>query len=605
MPIRRLPTVLVNQIAAGEVIERPASVVKELVENSLDAGAQRIEVELEGGGTRLIRVRDDGRGIAADELLLALAQHATSKIASFDDLLHVRSMGFRGEALASIAAVSRLQLTSRAQGAAHAARVQADGGQVGAPQPAQHPQGSTVEVRELFHALPARRRFLRAERTEFGHVDELLRALALANPQVAFMLRHDGRELRSLRAAADAQAQLARVAALLGDEFAAQCLQVQHAGADLQLHGWVGLPAAARAQADRQYFYVNGRLVRDRVVTHALRQAYSDVLFHGRHLAYVLFLELDATAVDVNVHPAKSEVRFRDQRLVHDFLFHALHEALADTRAGSGAGLARAEARPLQVAAAPKPVAPAQAPPIAQAALGLRHGVREQVPTGDVYAQLLAGAALGVRSATPAGTAAAAADTAQPLGHALAQLLGIYVLAENANGLVLGDMHAAHERITYERLKSAQAARELRAQRLLVPLTLAVSVREAEAAEEHAAMLADSGLELVRAGPEQVRVLSVPALLAEADAAQLARDALAELAEHGSSRRIGEIGDELLGTLACHGAVRAGRRLTLAEMDALLREMEATERSGQCNHGRPTWVQLPLAELDRLFKRGR
>jgi DNA mismatch repair protein MutL len=614
MPIRQLSSSLINQIAAGEVIERPASVVKELVENSLDAGARRIEIELEAGGTRLIRVRDDGAGIAADELPLAVAAHATSKIVSFDDLLHVATLGFRGEALASIASVSRFALVSRPRGSAHALCIEVADGRCAEPHPAQHPEGSSVEVRELFHNVPARRKFLRAERTEFLHIDELVKALALAHPDVAFTLTHAARSQRVLRVASDETARLARVAALLGDEFAAQCLAVQHTAAGLSLHGWVGLPAAARAQADRQYFYVNGRLVRDRVVSHALRQAYSDVLFHGRHPAYVLFLRLDPASVDVNVHPAKSEVRFREQRLVHDFLFRALHEALADTRAGQGAGQARADAQPLRADLPALDASPAwlgvaascttrPAPPAYQAALGLRHGVRDDARAGagaDSYVQLLAGA---LPAPLPAASAAAAAIP--PLGHALAQLKGVYVLAENAHGLVLVDMHAAHERITYEHLKAGRAASSLRAQRLLVPLTLPVSAREAAAAEEHGAALAGFGLELLRAGPDSVRLTSVPALLADADAAQLARDVLAELAEHGSSRRLEEIENELLSTLACHGSVRAGRRLNLAEMDALLREMEATERSGQCNHGRPTWVQVPLAELDRLFLRGR
>ena len=613
MSIRALPPSLINQIAAGEVIERPASVVKELVENSLDAGARRIDIEIEAGGIRLIRVRDDGAGIAAADLPLAVAAHATSKIASFDDLLHVTTLGFRGEALASIASVSRFALTSRARDAAQAARIEVHASRLEGPRPAQHPEGSSVEVRELFHNVPARRKFLRAERTEFGHIDELIKALALAHPGVAFALTHDGRTVRTLRAAADEDARLARVAALLGDDFAAHCLRIGQDTAGMRLHGWVGLPAAARALADRQYFYVNGRLVRDRVVTHALRQAYSDVLFHGRHPAYVLFLDLDPAGVDVNVHPAKSEVRFREQRLVHDFLFHALHEALAGTRAGQGAGHARAAAQPLRAdwtvpdspAAWPGAAASGapSAVPVHQAALGLRHGVHDDMRAdygSDPYAQLLAGAA-----AAPLPAASADAAAIPPLGRALAQLKGVYVLAENVHGLVLVDMHAAHERITYEHLKAGRAASSLRAQRLLVPLTLSVSAREAAAAEEHGAALAAYGLELLRAGPESVRLTSVPALLADADAAQLARDVLAELVEHGSSRRLEEIENELLSTLACHGSVRAGRRLTLAEMDALLREMEATERSGQCNHGRPTWVQLPLAELDRLFLRGR
>ena len=600
MSIRVLSNTLINQIAAGEVVERPASVAKELVENSLDAGARRVDIDVEGGGMRLLRVRDDGAGILADELPLAVAAHATSKISSFDDLLRVATMGFRGEALASIASVSRFALVSRPRGADTAARIDVRGGHCEGPMPAAHPPGTCVEVRDLFHDVPARRKFLKAERTEFGHIDELVKAIALANPGIGFTLSHDGRAVRTLRAADDEHAHLARAAMLLGEEFAASCLQVEHEGAGMRLYGWLGLPSAARAQADRQYFYVNRRLVRDRAVTHALRQAYSDVLFHGRHPAYVLFLDLDPAGVDVNVHPAKSEVRFRDQRLVHDLLFHVLHKALAAARAGEGLGLARANAQALRASLAGS-MEPAIEP-----------GARRAIEATEGYqaALRLAGTVRvdsrhDAAEREPLPAAAGVTGVAPPLGHALAQLKGAYVLAENDRGLVLVDMHAAHERITYEHLKSGRAAAGLRAQRLLVPLMLAVSVTEAAAAEDHAEALAGYGLELSRAGPEQVRVTSVPALLAEADAAQLAHDVLAELAIHGNSRRLEEIENELLATLACHGSVRAGRRLTIAEMDALLREMEATERSGQCNHGRPTWVQLSLAELDRLFLRGR
>ncbi|HJR14310.1 MAG TPA: DNA mismatch repair endonuclease MutL [Rhodanobacteraceae bacterium] len=594
--IRPLSPELVNQIAAGEVIERPASVVKELAENSLDAGARRIDVEIEQGGMRLIRVRDDGAGIAPDELPLALAPHATSKIATFDDLTRVASMGFRGEALASIASVSRMSLTSRRANDGHGTRL--DGYGNAAPQPAAHPIGTTIEVRDLFHAVPARRKFLRAERTEFGHVDELIRSLALARPDVEFRLVHNGKPVRMLKPAPDESAQLQRAGELLGDTFAQNCLHIEHAAAGLRLTGWIGLPTASRAQADQQYFHVNGRLVRDRSVAHAVRQAYEDVLYHGRHPAFVLFLELDPAAVDVNVHPAKREVRFRDARLVHDFLFHALHDAVAHTRAGEQI-----------VAASPSP-APAFAPARTSGAslayavappqqFGL--GVREA--HADPYAVLL-----GQRDATPIAHAPlpeTAAGEAPPLGYALAQLAGIYILAENAQGLVLVDMHAAHERVTYEKLKASRDAHQVRAQQLLVPQAIAVSEREAAAAEEHAATLAECGLELDRSGPRQVTARRIPALLDGADVAQLARDVLGELAEHGSSRRLEELQNELLSTMACHGSVRAHRRLTIPEMNALLREMEATERSGQCNHGRPTWTQLSVVELDKLFLRGR
>ena len=603
--IRLLPPELINQIAAGEVIERPSSVVKELVENSLDAGATRVEVDIEQGGARLIRVRDDGGGIAPDELPLAVASHATSKIGSFDDLEHVASMGFRGEALASVSSVARFALTSRARGAEAAFRIEVDGGKLQAARPAQHPPGTSVEVRDLFYNVPARRKFMRAERTEFAHIDDLLKSLALARSGVEFRLSHNGKPVRVWKAARDEQAALARVADVLGEEFPERSLRIDHAAAGLRLSGWVGLPTASRGQPDSQFFYVNGRLVRDRVVAHAVRQAYADVLFHGRHPAFVLYLELDPVGVDVNVHPAKHEVRFREQRLVHDFLFRSLHEALAQTRAGQAM-------QPAAVADTASTHAGAAAPssygggwsagPALQSRLSL--GVREQ-PLADYAALLGESAPVDASGWTVPQLAPDSPEQAPPLGFAIAQLKSIYVLAENEHGLVLVDMHAAHERITYEKLKAARAANHLRSQVLLVPLSLAVSAKEAAAAEEHAEALAAWGLELSRGGPSAVVVRRIPALLEGADVSQLTRDVLAELAQHGSSRRLQELENELLSTMACHGSVRAGRRLSLPEMNALLREMEATERSGQCNHGRPTWTQLSLAELDRLFLRGR
>ncbi|WP_430389133.1 DNA mismatch repair endonuclease MutL [Dyella sp. 20L07] len=607
--IRPLPPELINQIAAGEVIERPSSVVKELVENSLDAGATRIEVDIEQGGARLIRVRDDGCGIAADELQLAVASHATSKIGSFDDLEHVASMGFRGEALASVSSVARFALTSRAQNQDTAFRIEVDGGKMQAARPAQHPQGSSVEVRDLFYNVPARRKFLRAERTEFAHIDDLLKSLALARRSVEFRLSHNGKPVRILKAARDEHAALQRVAEVLGDDFPGQSLRVDHAAAGMHLSGWVGLPTASRSQADSQYFYVNGRLVRDRVVAHAVRQAYADVLFHGRYPTFVLYLELDPVGVDVNVHPAKHEVRFREQRLVHDFLFRTLHEALAQTRAGHVVQPAISEASSSIMPSYSMSPSPAQAAPawpnaFSQSRLSL--GVRDE-PLAD-YATLLGANAQAQAPQAYAANAPmpeASDDEAPPLGFAIAQLKNIYILAENAHGLVLVDMHAAHERITYEKLKAGRACSNLRSQLLLVPLNVAVSAKEAAAAEEHADALAEWGLELSRSGPSGVVVRRIPALLEGADVGQLCRDVLAELAQHGSSRRLQELENELLATMACHGSVRAGRRLTAPEMNALLREMEATERSGQCNHGRPTWTQLSLAELDKLFLRGR
>ena len=595
--IRLLPPQLINQIAAGEVIERPSSVVKELVENSLDAGAARIEVDIEAGGARLIRVRDDGGGIHVDELPLAVASHATSKIGSFDDLEHVASMGFRGEALASVSSVSRFALTSRVRGDDAAYRIEVDGGKLQAAHPAQHPPGTSVEVRDLFHNVPARRKFMRAERTEFAHIDDLLKSLALARSSVEFRLSHNGKPVRIWKAARDEQSALQRVAEVLGAEFPAQSLRIDHAAAGLHLSGWVGLPTASRAQADSQYFYVNGRLVRDRIVAHAVRQAYSDVLFHGRHPAFVLYLELDPAGVDVNVHPAKHEVRFREQRLVHDFLFRTLHEALAQTRAGQVVSEAHDAGGSLRMSGAAAPTPMQQSWPARADQSRLSLGVRDQPLAA--YAALL-----GEPSRT---SPMAGADPAEvpPLGFAIAQLKNIYVLAENAQGLILVDMHAAHERITYEKLKSGRSGSNLRSQMLLVPLSIAVSAKEAAAAEEYAEALASWGLELSRSGPSSIVVRRIPALLEGADVAQLSRDVLSELAQHGSSRRLQELENELLSTMACHGSVRAGRRLGIPEMNSLLREMEATERSGQCNHGRPTWVQLSVAELDRLFLRGR
>jgi len=617
VPIRLLPDTLIDQIAAGEVVERPASAVKELVENALDAGARRIDVELEEGGIRLIRIRDDGGGIAPDELPLALSRHATSKIASLEDLEAVDTMGFRGEALPSIASVSHFAITSRPASAPHAMRIEAEGGKIGEVVPAQHPVGTSVEVRDLFFNVPARRRFLRAERTEFGHVEELLRALSLARMDIDFKLVHNGKQVRHYRASGSEAERLKRLAEALGPEFPNNSLEIRYEGAGFHLHGWVGLPTASRSQADQQYFFVNRRLVRDRVVTHAVRQAYADVLYHGRHPAYVLFLDLDPRRVDVNVHPAKTEVRFRDSRLVHDFLFRSLHQALAQTRAGAANAAAAGEGEtvsPSQEANLPDPSLassgtgsssrpasynyplPSQAP--------LRLNVRDSI---NVY-QSLYGGNSGASNATAGANAAPAdADPAQvpPLGYALAQLHGVFILAENAHGLIVVDMHAAHERISYERLKAAQEGEGIRALPLLVPIPLAVSEREATCAEERAKELNQLGFAIDRSGPQSLTIRAIPALLDGVDPRQLALDVISDLIEHGSTRRVEEQRNELLGTMACHASVRANRRLTIPEMNALLRDMEVTERSGQCNHGRPTWVQLTKSELDRLFLRGR
>jgi DNA mismatch repair protein MutL len=506
-----------------------------------------------------------------------------------------------------MASVARFAMTSRLRGADNAFRLEVDSGRMQDVRPAQHPQGTSVEVRDLFYNVPARRKFLRAERTEFAHIDDLLKSLALARGSAEFRLSHNGKSVRVWKAARDETSMLARVADMLGESFPQQSLRIDHASAGMRLSGWVGLPTASRPQADAQYFYVNGRLVRDRVVAHAVRQAYADVLFHGRHPAFVLYLELDPAGVDVNVHPAKSEVRFREQRLVHDFLFRTLHEVLAETRAGqhvpveaatwsADAGVASAVVQEVSRQASSQ--WPSYAP---QSRLQL--GVREE-PLAD-YAALLGNDAIEQAFVAQPSMPAVDASEAPPLGYAIAQLKTIYVLAENAHGLVLVDMHAAHERITYEKLKFGRACSNLRSQILLVPMSVPVSAKEAAAAEEHGEALAEWGLELSRSGPSAVVVRRIPALLEGADVAELTRSVLGELAQHGSSRQLQELENELLSTMACHGSVRAGRRLSLPEMNALLREMEATERSGQCNHGRPTWVQLGMTELDKLFLRGR
>jgi len=596
VPIRQLPDTLINQIAAGEVVERPASVVKELVENALDAGARRVDIDLEEGGVRLIRIRDDGGGIAPDELPLAVSRHATSKIASLDDLEAVATLGFRGEALPSIASVSRFALTSRRAQDEHGASLQVEGGRVGEVAPKPHAVGTTVEVRELFYNVPARRKFLRAERTEMGHIEEWLRSLALARPDIELRVSHNGRPSRRYKA--DELESLARLSETLGDEFARNALRVDHAAAGLRLQGWIAQPSYSRASADQQYVYVNGRSVRDRNIAHAVKMAYQDVLFHGRQPAYVLFLELDPTRVDVNVHPAKHEVRFRDTRLIHDFVYRTLHDALAETRAGALPN----DAVPSPFAARPMASVPSAWMPTQQSPLGLNVA---EAPAA--YAALYAAPASGAlpapspAQAMPAGDA----DGIPPLGFAIAQLHGIYILAENADGLIVVDMHAAHERIGYEKLKGAHDGIGLRAQPLLVPLVLAVAEREADVAEREAATLAALGFDITRSGPQSLNVRSIPALLSNAEPEALLRDVLADLREHGESRRVAAARDELLSTMACHGAVRANRRLTLPEMNALLREMEVTERSGQCNHGRPTWARFSLNEIDRWFLRGR
>lgn len=598
--IRQLPDQLISQIAAGEVIERPSAVVKELLENALDAGAQRLTVRLEAGGVKRIAIADDGCGIPPEQMPLALARHATSKIASLHDLENVTTLGFRGEALASIASVAQLTLTSRTADAAHAWQVA--GHDPHSPTPASGGTGTVIDVQDLYFNTPARRKFLKTEQTEYGHCAEVVRRIALARPDVRFTITHNGKTTEHWQECGLDQ----RSAQILGDEFAAARLPLEEAAGPLRLHGFVGLPTAARARADAQYFYVNGRFVRDKLLTHAVRSAYQDVLHGDRFPSYVLRLDLDPALVDVNVHPSKIEVRFRDTRAVHQFVFHAVSRALARTSATAqgevpapAAGLSAAPAAPL----------PWMNRPMQQASLGV---AQDRAAYGALFADSLRddrpGAGPGSLSAlfpsTPAVAAPAAEEDAFPLGFALAQLHGIYVLAQNRAGLVLVDMHAAHERILYEQFKQALETDAVHLQTLLIPVTFHADPVEVGTVEEHADTLFSLGFDIAVMSPTTLAVRAIPSLLKNSDAQALARDVLRDLREYGGSRVLVERRNELLGTLACHTAVRANRQLTVPEMNALLRQMEATERSDQCNHGRPTWVQLALTDLDKLFLRG-
>jgi DNA mismatch repair protein MutL len=622
--IHQLSPRLANQIAAGEVVERPASVIKELLENCLDAQANKIDVDVEQGGVKLMRVRDNGTGIGEQDLALALSRHATSKITSLDDLESVQSLGFRGEALASVSSVSRLTLTSNTQDQDSAWQVITEGRDMAAQlQPAAHPIGTTVEVRDLFFNTPARRKFLRTEKTEFSHLEEVVKRLALSRFDVAFSLKHNQKVIHNLRPADTQAAQEKRVASVCGPAFMQQALHIEMEAPGLRLWGWVGLPTFSRSQMDLQYFFVNGRVVRDKLVGHAVRQAYRDVLYHGRHPAFVLYLELEPASVDVNVHPTKNEVRFRDGRLVHDFIFRSLHKALAQVRpevpTGGGieqlgvtgqpqmqsqiqsqgleAGVFSGQAQVDLGQVAGNPTSPAmQSMPWQSGSLN-PHSPRQMQEQSKVYASLHGDTVSLMSSSTEAGQV-------PPLGYAVAQLHGIYIISENAKGMVLVDMHAAHERIVYEKMKVSWAQQGIKAQPLLVPISMAVSTREADHVETQQELFGELGFVIDRAGTENLVVRQVPSLLQHANVEQLVRDVLADVVTYGSSDRIRAAHNELLGTMACHGAVRANRRLNHVEMNALLRDMEITERSGQCNHGRPTWTQLSLSELDKLFMRG-
>lgn len=601
MPIRVLPEQLIHQIAAGEVVERPASVLKELVENSLDAGATQIDIDIEEGGLRRCRVIDNGCGIPRDELTLALARHATSKIGSFEDLERVGTLGFRGEALPSIASVSRMRVVSRTPTSDVGYAVNADNGDFSDPAPSPHPVGTSIDVSDLFFNVPARRKFLRSERTEQQHLLRSIERLALSRFEVGFKVTANRREVANYPPAKRDSDRQQRVAQIMGDEFVAQSLFIEHEAVGCKIWGWLGLPASARGTADLQYFYLNGRALRDRTLMNAVRMGYQDVLFHGRHPAYLLFLEVDPAQVDVNAHPAKLEVRFRDSRLIHDFVFRTIERVLRETRAGATAHAAPTQIGRILDAPAGNTTSmwPSQGPSAhayqpQQHSFGLRDSnfaVREPTVAFDVTA--------------PSAAQTSPAEQTPPLGYAIAQLHGVYILAQAPDGLILVDMHAAHERTTYERMKAALQSGPIASQPLLVPIAMTLNVADADLAEEHADIFHRAGLSVERSGPAGVRIMAVPALLTQLDATELLRTLLTELREHGATRGVEEALNEVLGTIACHGAVRANRLLGIAEMNALLREMERTVRSDQCNHGRPTWTYVSMTDLDRLFLRGR
>lgn len=647
MTIRQLPPHLINQIAAGEVVERPASVIKELVENALDAGATQIDIDIEQGGLKRIRVRDNGSGIPKDELALALSRHATSKIFSLDDLEHIQSLGFRGEALPSIASVSRLTLRSNFRGANEGWQIQGDGHDIlQAPEPTPHAIGTTIDVVDLFFNVPARRKFLKTEATEFRHIEEMVRKLALSRFDISFHLTHNQKTILRLKAHEDEHSAPKRISELCGTPFAEQSLYFDHelAGSRLRLWGWLGLPTFSRSQTDLQYLYVNGRYIRDKYVNHAIKQAYQDVLYQGRHPAYVLFLELEPQWVDVNAHPTKQEVRFREGRLVHDFVQQTVSQALANIRPQDqlqptqwNTSEPPNEAIPLpqsladygistptpEVAEYAKPYSPSSSSstsanqrftytPTYSSQERLSLPVQETMQAYRQWFQAedsqesspLAVAQEAATQSDELNPALSVNEDMPPLGYALAQLQGIYILAQNAQGLVIVDMHAAHERVTYERLKQSMGQDSIRSQPLLVPLSFTVSKMEADLADQYTTLLTELGFEISVMGIEKLVIRAVPSLLKDGDIEQLVRDVLADLNTYGNTLRVQQAINEILATMACHGAVRANRTLTLPEMNALLREMERAERSGQCNHGRPTWTQMSLAQIDKLFMRG-
>ena len=610
-PIRQLDDRLINQIAAGEVVERPASLLKELVENSIDAGATRIRVQSERGGIKRIRVIDNGCGIPVDELKLALSRHATSKLREYDDLFNVSSLGFRGEALPSIGAVSRLAVTSGVTHAETAYKVECHGGgEVSDPQPMPHNIGTEVEVSDLFFNTPARRKFLKTEKTELRHLEDVMRRVALSRPDIAMEFIHNGREVLNVPAAETAAAREKRIEVLCGKQFATHSIFITDSTGSVSIEGWIGLPAFSRSQRDMQYFFVNGRPVRDHLIGHAVRRAYSDVLYHGRHPAFVLFLQIDPRLVDVNVHPAKTEVRFRDSRAVHDYIYRTLHRAIAgltpeQSRVSlpgpkSAAEIAETMSRPASMHSSggfgPK-----------QSQQNIRMLVEEQMSAYQRFAHSDAKQGPGFSDTVPESLSneKGAHEEIPPMGFAIAQLKGVYILAENAEGLIMVDMHAAHERITYESLKSQFDAGNVNSQPLLVPVSLHVSEKEGKAAIEHLALFTQYGFDIDQIGEEQLVIRAVPSTLSRSNIEVLIRDVLSDLVEFGLSDRIQHAEQEILSSMACHGSIRANRKLTLEEMNALLRQIESVERSGQCNHGRPTWMSVSLQEIDKWFMRGR
>ena len=592
--INLLDQKLANQIAAGEVVERPASIVKELIENSLDARANKITVEVEQGGVKLIRIQDDGSGILKQDLALALHRHATSKIKKIGDLENINSLGFRGEALASISSVSRVSLLSKAREGEYDAGWQIDvEGNIAHKSlvPVSHAEGTTIEVRDLFFNTPARRKFLKKERTEFSKIDEIIKRLALSRFDVHVSLRHNQKIIYNLLPAKSDSEKQRRVGLLCGSKFVENSILIDTDRAGLKLWGWVGLATFSRSQGDLQYFYVNGRSVKDKLVTHAVKQAYRDVLFHGRHPAYVLFLELDPSLVDVNVHPTKHEVRFRDSRFVHDFLFSSLYKSLSEVTPVDQLETSKELNQLNSAFDLPQKMNESNDGRFNQSALSLVDGERNFLESSDKSDDF--SRAENQRTDVP------------PLGYAVAQLHGVFILAQNDQGLVIVDTHAAHERITYERMKRALADEGLKTQTLLVPISIALSHTEVDYAEDNKTALLELGLEIERVSDEALVVRKVPALLRDSDIEQLVRDVISDLIKFGTTDLINSKQDDLISTMACHGSVRANRQLTIQEMNALLRDMETTERSGQCNHGRPTWVFKSLAELDKLFLRGR